>query len=72
MRLTKYDISFLNSLRQLNECRIRIRLDDEIFEQFMSTFPELNVEPYEGVTKLDEEAMKSKDGKEKWRVFIQS
>jgi len=48
------------------------KLDDEIFEHTIKEFPELNVEPYEGFTKLDEEWMKSKDCKERWRLFIQS
>jgi hypothetical protein len=34
------------------------------------TFPFLYEAPYEGLTKLDEEYMKSKDGKELWRKFI--
>lgn len=48
------------------------RQDDEIFEHFKSDFPELFEEPYDKITKLDEELMKSKDGKEKWRKFIES
>lgn len=47
------------------------RLDDEIFEHTMREFPELNVEPYDKVVKLDEEWMKSPEGKERWRKFIQ-
>lgn len=35
-------------------------------------FPELFEEPYARITKLDEEWMKSKDGKERWRKFIES
>ncbi len=37
----------------------------------MREFPELNVEPYEKITKLDEDWMKSAEGKERWRKFIQ-
>ena len=29
-------------------------------------------EPYDKITKLDEDAMKSKEGKERWRKFIES
>lgn len=36
----------------------------------METFPELAKEPYENLTKLDEDWMKSADGKERWRKFI--
>ena len=48
------------------------RLDDEIFEHAKTDFPELFEEPYERITKLDEEWMKSKEGKERWRKFIES
>lgn len=47
-------------------------MDDEIFEHFKADFPELFVEPYERITKLDEDMMKSKEGKEKWRKFIET
>lgn len=36
----------------------------------METFPELAKEPYENLSKLDEDWMKSADGKERWRKFI--
>ena len=48
------------------------RIDDEIFEHTIKEFPELNVPPYAGFIKLDEDAMKSKEGKEKWRKFIET
>src|SRR4051794_9459919 len=41
------------------------KYDDEIYEEFKKTFPEIDVG-----APLDEEQMKSKDGKEKWRIFI--
>ncbi|KAK6347221.1 hypothetical protein TWF696_007294 [Orbilia brochopaga] len=41
------------------------KIDDEIYEHFKSTFPELDVSQ-----KIDEDAMKSKEGKEKWRNFV--
>ncbi|KAJ6256747.1 hypothetical protein Dda_8614 [Drechslerella dactyloides] len=41
------------------------KLDDEIYEHFKETFPELDVSQ-----KIDEDAMKSKEGKEKWRNFV--
>ncbi|KAK6538704.1 hypothetical protein TWF694_010279 [Orbilia ellipsospora] len=41
------------------------KIDDEIFEHFKETFPELDVSQ-----KIDEDEMKSKAGKEKWRNFI--
>ncbi|KAF9045289.1 polysaccharide biosynthesis-domain-containing protein [Panaeolus papilionaceus] len=48
------------------------KYDDEIFDHLMETFPELNEAPYEKVTKIDEEWMKSADGKKRWREFIES
>jgi len=46
------------------------KLDDEIFDQLKEVFPEMFVEPYKGLVKLDENAMKSSEGKKKWRSFI--
>ncbi|KAK1225739.1 hypothetical protein PQX77_011300 [Marasmius sp. AFHP31] len=46
------------------------KLDDEIYEDTMATFPELAEPPHEKLTKLDEDWMKSPEGKEKWREFI--
>jgi len=48
------------------------KYDDEIFEHTMKTFPELNEPPYEKLVKVDEEWMKSPDGKNRWRDFIDS
>ncbi|KAF9815196.1 hypothetical protein IEO21_04713 [Rhodonia placenta] len=48
------------------------KLDDDIFEHTMRDFPELAENDHEKVTKLDEDWMKSKDGKERWRKFIQA
>lgn len=47
------------------------RLDDEIYEHTMKSFPEFTEEPHDKLTKLDEEWMKSDDGKKKWRDFIE-
>ena len=46
------------------------RFDDEIFEHTQRDFPEFAAAPYTGLIKLDEDWMKSKEGKERWRVFI--
>ncbi|KAK7442052.1 hypothetical protein VKT23_016327 [Stygiomarasmius scandens] len=48
------------------------KLDDEIYEHTMETFPELAESSHEKLTKLDEDWMKSPEGKEKWRQFIAS
>ncbi len=36
----------------------------------MREFPEFAAAPYTSLVKLDEEWMKSKEGKEQWRAFI--
>ena len=41
------------------------KIDDEIFEEFKQDFP--NFDP---ASTIDEEQMKSKEGKEQWRSFI--
>jgi len=38
----------------------------------MKAFPEFAEESYEKLTKLDEDWMKSKEGKKRWREFITS
>ena len=45
------------------------RLDQEIYTDFEETFPEVASND-EAVRKIDEDAMKSPAGKEKWRNFI--
>lgn len=49
-----------------------LRIDDEIYEDFSSKFPELFTPPYDGLVKLDEDWMKSNEGKNRWREFIES
>ena len=48
------------------------RLDDEIFEHTLKTLPELSENSHEKLTKMDEEWLKSEDGKKRWREFINS
>jgi hypothetical protein len=43
-------------------------MDDAIMEDFQQTFPELD--NVEALTKLNENEMKSPQGKERWRNFI--
>jgi hypothetical protein len=66
-----------DQVHALVSCRVRkakprlFRLDDEIYEDIMATFPELAEPPHDKLVKLDEDRMKSAEGKEKWRKFIQ-
>jgi len=48
------------------------KLDDEIYDHLIATFPELSEPPHSKLIKLDEDWMKSKDGKERWRNYIES
>ena len=41
------------------------KMDDEIYEHFKTTFPE-----FDPRQTIDEDKMKSKEGKEKWRNFM--
>lgn len=45
-------------------------MDDEIFEHTITTFPEFNAEGHEKLLKLDEDWLKSEEGKKKWRDFM--
>jgi hypothetical protein len=47
-----------------------IRYDDDIIGHAKTDFPELFQEPYEKLVRVDEEWMKSKEGKERWRKFL--
>ncbi|KAF7790651.1 hypothetical protein EIP86_001607 [Pleurotus ostreatoroseus] len=65
--------TYWNLLEKVDPAQLRLtKLDDQIFEHMKKDFPELFEEPYERITKLDEEWMKSKEGKEQWRKFIES
>jgi hypothetical protein len=46
------------------------RYDDEIFEHTLREFPEFADAPHTGLVTLDEGWMKSNEGKERWRTFI--
>ena len=46
------------------------RYDDEIFEHALRDFPEFAEAPHTSLVKLDEDWMKSKECKERWRSFI--
>ena len=59
--------TYFSILEKLPGSKLRLtRYDDDIHEHFKREFPDLDV-----AGPLDEDEMKSKDGKEKWRKFIQ-
>lgn len=64
--------TYWNLLEKVQPKELKLtKYDDEIFDHLMATFPELNVEPYDKLTKVDEDWMKSADGKNRWRDFIE-
>ncbi|KAG5641096.1 hypothetical protein DXG03_006033 [Asterophora parasitica] len=48
------------------------KLDDDIFNHAIEFFPEFSENDYAKLVKLDEDWMKSADGKKRWRTFINS
>jgi hypothetical protein len=44
------------------------RFDDEIYDDFLKSFPEYATPEWDGV--VDEDEMKSAKGKERWREFM--
>ncbi|KII91843.1 hypothetical protein PLICRDRAFT_38701 [Plicaturopsis crispa FD-325 SS-3] len=65
--------TYWNLLEKVPPRELRLtKLDDEIYEHAMKEFPELAEPPHTKLVKLDEEWMKSADGKNRWRVFIES
>jgi hypothetical protein len=53
-------------LQKVPGSKLRLtKLDDEIYEHFKKEFPD-----FDPKATIDEEEMKSKDGKERWRKFI--
>ncbi|THU97523.1 DUF757-domain-containing protein [Dendrothele bispora CBS 962.96] len=65
--------TYWNLLEKVQPKELRLtKLDDEIYQHTMETFPELAEPPHDKLTKLDEDWMKSPEGKEKWRDFIAS
>ena len=58
--------TYWSILEKMPGSKLRLtKLDDEIYEHFRRDFPE-----YDAARTLDEEKMKSKEGKEMWRNFM--
>jgi len=63
--------TYWNLLEKVAPSELRLtKLDDEIYEDTMKTFPELAENDHAKLTKIDEDWLKSEDGKKKWRDFI--
>jgi hypothetical protein len=58
--------TYWNILEKIRGSTLRLtKLDDEIYEHFMKEFPE-----WDPAATINEDEMKSKAGKERWRNFI--
>ena len=58
--------TYWSILEKMRGSQLRLtRFDDEIYEHFKSTFPD-----FDPAATIDEDQMKSKEGKEQWRNFI--
>jgi hypothetical protein len=54
--------------RREDRARLTRRIDDELLDHFYSIFPEYKFD--EAIAHLNENDMKSRSGKERWRSFI--
>ncbi|KAF7343354.1 DUF757-domain-containing protein [Mycena venus] len=65
--------TYWNLIEKVPPKELRLtKIDDEIYEDTLKTFPELAENDYAKLVKLDEEGMKNPEGKERWRAFIES
>ncbi|KAJ7856553.1 DUF757-domain-containing protein [Mycena leptocephala] len=65
--------TYWNLIEKVEPKELRLtKIDEEIYDDTLKTFPELAENDYAKLTKLDEDWMKSAEGKERWRVFIES
>ncbi|KAI0316884.1 polysaccharide biosynthesis-domain-containing protein [Amylostereum chailletii] len=63
--------TYWNLLEKIPPRQLKLtRLDDEIFESALKDFPELTENDHAKLIKIDEEWMKSKEGKERWRNYM--
>ncbi|EKM78291.1 hypothetical protein AGABI1DRAFT_75807 [Agaricus bisporus var. burnettii JB137-S8] len=64
--------TYWNLLEKIQPRELKLtKLDDEIYEHTMRVFPEFSEAPHEKLVKLDEDWMKSVEGKKRWRGFIE-
>lgn len=59
--------TYWNILEKVKGSGLRLtKFDDDIYAHFKKDFPEIDVS-----SKLDQDALKSKEGKERWRKFME-
>ncbi|KAK5162966.1 uncharacterized protein LTR77_011020 [Saxophila tyrrhenica] len=67
VKVVEHMTTYWSILEKLPGSKLRLtRYDDEIHAHFQTEFPDFDVSGT-----IDEEQMKSKEGKEKWRGFIE-
>ncbi|KAL4928836.1 polysaccharide biosynthesis domain-containing protein [Aspergillus undulatus] len=66
VKAVEHLMTYWSILEKVPGSQLRLtKIDDEIYEHFKSEFPE-----FDPAATIDEDAMKSKEGKEKWRNWI--
>jgi hypothetical protein len=59
-------MTYWSILEKMRGSQLRLtKIDDEIYEHFKKDFPEIDI-----TETIDENKMKSKEGKERWRNFM--
>ena len=58
--------TYWSILEKMKGSKLRLtRMDDDIYEHFKKEFPD-----FDAAETIDEDKMKSKEGKERWRTFM--
>ncbi|OAL56677.1 DUF757-domain-containing protein [Pyrenochaeta sp. DS3sAY3a] len=66
VKVVQHMETYWNILEKLPGSKLRLtKFDDEIYEHFKKEFPE-----FDASATINEDDMKSKEGKERWRKFI--
>ncbi|THC95167.1 hypothetical protein EYZ11_005370 [Aspergillus tanneri] len=66
VKAVEHLMTYWSILEKVRGSQLRLtKMDDEIYESFKKEFPD-----FDPTETIDEDAMKSKEGKEKWRNWI--
>ncbi|KAF2177035.1 DUF757-domain-containing protein [Zopfia rhizophila CBS 207.26] len=66
VKVVQHMETYWNILEQFRGSKLRLtKYDDEIYEHFKKEFPD-----FDATATINEDEMKSKEGKERWRKFI--
>jgi len=64
--------TYWNLVEKISPKTLRLtKHDEEIFEHTLKAFPELSEDEHAKLIKIDEDWMKSEDGKRRWREFCE-